>query len=259
MSRSTSTGGPGDDDSFPGGMSGDGNLVSFMSFADDLTEDGATFPTLSTQIYVRDMTTGSVQMITRAPDGRAGESWSDAPKLSRTGKFIVFESASDNLVAGDTNDEQDILRANTETGEIELISLGWDGSLADDWSFTADVSGNGRFVSYSSNAENLVADPTSSGPDVFLFDTSYDVTYLLSHGHDGGPAEGEFPGSYAGDIGGSSRYVAFYSNATNLTPNDDDGEPDVFCTGSSGWVRTRHPDECQARSSRRRDVRSECD
>jgi Tol biopolymer transport system component len=220
-------GGPADDRSYANSLSGDGNLVAISSAARDLTEDGVTFPPLSTQIYVRDMTTGAIRLITRALDGGGGDGWSHEARLSRTGHFVAFESTARNLVE-QSSAEQDIFRADTRTGQIELVSIGLDGADADDSSFVGDISGNGRFVVFHSWAKNLVPYPVAEFADVYLYDTSYDRTYLISHGFRGGPAEGEF--AWSGDpvLGASSRFVAFTSSATNIVRADVDDEPDVF-------------------------------
>jgi hypothetical protein len=63
---------------------------------------------------------------------------------------------------------------------------------------------------------------------VFLYDTSYGTTYLLSHGYDGTLADPTYPGSSRPAIGASSRYVAFSSSATNIVRDDENGSTDVF-------------------------------
>jgi flagellin-like hook-associated protein FlgL len=62
-------------------------------------------------IFVKDMSTGSIRRVNLAPDGSesaGGEGLYLYPTLSADGRYISFESTSTNLVAGDTNAAKDI-------------------------------------------------------------------------------------------------------------------------------------------------------
>jgi len=74
-----------------------------------------------------------------------------------------------------------------------------------------DLSGDGRYVAFASDATNLVAGDTNGLTDVFLRDRVSGTTRLVSTA--GAPANGA---SYGGSVSDDGRYVAFGSDATNL-------------------------------------------
>ncbi len=102
-----------------------------------------------------------------------------------------------NLVAGDTNGFHDVFLRDTCLGapagctpSTERVSVASDGTQAngDSGGPTAfddpdriAISANGRFVAFSSQASNLVADDTNELDDVFLRDTCIGVPVGCSH------------------------------------------------------------------------------
>lgn len=86
-------------------MSGDGRFVVFRSSAPDLT---AHSPAFGSQIFVRDVATGTTRLLSRSLDGTPGNGFSGNPWISQDGSAIVFQSAADNLVAADHNNATDI-------------------------------------------------------------------------------------------------------------------------------------------------------
>lgn len=87
-------------------------------------------------------------------------------------------------------------------------------------SFDPSISDNGRFVVFSSDATNLVANDTNGRTDVFLADRNNRKVRNLTASGDGD--------SLGGVISGDGKFVAFYSAATNLTADADNGQLDVF-------------------------------
>ena len=70
------------------------------------------------------------------------------PQISADGKHVVFTSGSPNLVAGDTNETEDIFVRDLVTRRTERVSVGAAGEQLDIYSREPAISGNGRFVSY---------------------------------------------------------------------------------------------------------------
>jgi Tol biopolymer transport system component len=62
-------------------------------------------------------------------------------------------------------------------------------------------------------------------PDVFVYDREKGTTELVSVASDG--TEGNL-GSFQPTISDNGRYVTFYSEATNLAPDDNNNATDVF-------------------------------
>ena len=112
----------------------------------------------------------------------------------------------------------------------QRVSLSSSGTQGDGNSFTheridAGMSADGRFVAFWSAASNLVPGDTNAVPDIFVRDRATGTTQRVSVSSDGGEADDE---SRDPSISADGRYVAFWSLATNLVPDDTNGRADVF-------------------------------
>src|SRR5690606_27385623 len=87
--------------------------------------------------------------------------------ISADGRYVAFWSNASNLVAGDTNGTFDVFLRDLQTGTTRLVSLADDESLGNDVSGGPALSGDGRFVAFTSDANNLVPDDTNFPPDIF--------------------------------------------------------------------------------------------
>src|SRR5881394_2620097 len=106
---------------------------------------------------------GSAQVTQRASvatSGTQGNDHSLAPSVSAEGRFVAFQSAASNLVAGDTNGVEDVFVHDRVTGASERVSVDSGGARANGDSFGASISADGRFVAFESTASNLVAGDT---------------------------------------------------------------------------------------------------
>ena len=88
--------------------------------------------------------------------------------MSASGRYIAFESAADNLVAGDTNDNSDVFLRDRKVGTTRRMSLGPQGVQGNGPSRGAVVAAGGRFVGFSSLATNLVANDAKYNPTAFV-------------------------------------------------------------------------------------------
>jgi putative cell wall-binding protein/Tol biopolymer transport system component len=86
-----------------------------------------------------------------------------------------------------------------------------------------DLSADGRYVSFYSEASTLVPEDTNGNADVFLGDTLTGTITRVSTASDGTQASGSTPA-----LSDDGRYVAFTSDAWNLVPGDTNGAFDVF-------------------------------
>jgi len=157
-----------------------------------------------------------------AEEYSAVESWGESPVVvSADGQVVVFDSAAPNLVPADDNEAQDVFVRDRVAGTTELVSVSGAREQGNDWSYGGAVSGEGRFVAFLSDADNLVPEDTNGYPDVFVRDRLAGYTYLASVTPTGeAQANG---GSSLPSISADGRYVAFASDATNLTPEHISG------------------------------------
>jgi hypothetical protein len=113
-----------------------------------------------------------------------------------------------------------------------LISVAADGSAADGPSEAPSISADGRYVSFVSTADNLIAGGSSGNGEIFVRDTCtgapagcVPATSLVSIAADGSFANGPSDSPY---LSASGRYVVFESSATNLVPNASSSSPAVY-------------------------------
>ncbi len=144
-------------------ISGNGRFVVFASKATNLDE----IPTgRISNLFLRDRAAGTTRLISKNSWGEAANAPALAPGLSTNGRFVVFQSAADNLVDNDTNDHDDIFVVDLADGEIRLVSITSDGSPSDGDSFGATISGNGERIVFQSFGR-LTPDDTNSQVDTY--------------------------------------------------------------------------------------------
>src|SRR4029078_11935457 len=90
--------------------------------------------------------------------------------VSADGRFVTFQSDADNLVPGDTNGMTDVFVLDRPTGQTTRVSVGPDGAQGDGASTRPAFSADGRYVTFQSDAANLLAGDTNGRTDVFLYD-----------------------------------------------------------------------------------------
>jgi cold shock CspA family protein len=213
--------------SFLPAISNDGRFVAFHSSATNLVAGDTNG---GTDVFVHDRQTGETTRVSVATGGGqstgSGQPPDFAPALSEDGRFVAFESKSNDLVAGDTNAKSDVFVHDRQTGTTTLVSVPTGGSpQGNDDSVEPAISGNGRFVVFLSFATNLVPGGTSGDGDVFVHDRQTNTTTQMSVSTIGVKGN-DFSCNPA--ISRDGRIVAIFSDATNLIPNDTNGTRDIF-------------------------------
>ena len=176
----------------------------------------------------------AISRISNARDGSLANGESSRPAISADGRYVVFASNASNLVPGDTNQAQDIFLFDRVTGLTERISKGHDGSESTAYSGYPAISGDGRFVSYSTWAGNIVPGDTNFNYDVFVYERQTGLTERVSVAADGTQAQG---GSYGSSLSFDGRFIAFESWTSTLVPG---------VTGSNIYVVDRLTGDIEA-------------
>jgi hypothetical protein len=144
--------------------------------------------------------------------------------VSADGRYVVFQSEASNLVANDFNNRYDIFRRDLATGTTELVSVGISGSSAIGLGLSPAVSGDGRYVVWSSDAADLILGDSNATWDVFLRDMQSGVTTRLSL--DGNGAQVSLRSDQP-RITPDGRFVTFESDA-DLIAADSNGLKDCY-------------------------------
>lgn len=129
------------------------------------------------------------------------------------------------LVPNDLNGHIDVFLRDLQAGTTELISVSSNGTQGNLGSKRPSISAGGRFVAFKSQATNLVPGDTNGESDVFVRDRLLGTTERLSVSTTG--AQGD-SWSLRPSVSADGRWVAFWSNASNLVPGDSNGVDDVF-------------------------------
>ena len=229
----SSSGAEANGDSFAPAISSDGRFVAFASAATNLV-DGDT--NNANDVFVRDRQANTTTRVSVGYDGSQANGGSDQPSLSGDGRLVAFTSAATNIVNGDVNTNRDAFVYDRQTGTAVNVSLGPDGVQADLDSFTPELSADGRFVAYSSFADNLILDDENESSDIFVRDLAANTTERVSEYTGHYEAEGD---SVRPSISADGRFVAFDSDAWDLVWGDTNDTQDVFVNDRSTSVTTR--------------------
>ncbi len=162
------------------------------------------------------------------------------PVISDNGRYVAFETEAV-LSPCDDNRDEDIYHRDITDSLTTLASVTYYGCVANNRSHHPSISGDGRFVAFSSYASNLVMSPgedTNSRQDVYIRDFLNGTTERVSVKDTSGEGDERSVG-YGGNISSDGRYVAFSSEATNLIPNDSNTHFDVFARDRTDSKTTR--------------------
>ncbi len=218
----------GNGDSYSPAISTDGGVVAFASVASDLVPGLEDF-NQSEDLFAYAVPTREVEVLTpRAAASATAGGGSFASGVSGDGRWTLFQSYSSHLVAGQVDLNRggpDLFLYDSVTRAVQLVSraAGSTATTGDGASGSAILSGDGRYVAFSSRAANLTNDTYQFiDYNLFLFDRVAGTTTLVSRSPATHQPEGGTP--QAGALSADGRYLAFVSSAVPAT-----GDP------GSGW------------------------
>jgi Tol biopolymer transport system component len=197
-------------------ISADGRFVVFTSAAGNLVRGDTNE---EVDVFVRDLRRHTTKRVSLTGSGKQAGGSSFLASISATGRFVAFQSTAADLVAGDTNDAEDVFVRDVVEQTTRRASIPSGGRQFSGPSALPIVSDNGRYVAFISNPRN---------PDVFDVyrrDLRTGSTRLMSVGLRGGPIDG-VTGQIA--MSGNGRFVGYASDSTNLVAEDTNDQWDTF-------------------------------
>lgn len=205
-------------------FSPDGRKMVFESDATNLVA-GATNG--QRHIYMKDLDTGAVTLISSSSAGVQGNNRSGDPMFSPDGTKIVFSSISNNFVSGDNNlssGGRDIFIKDLATGVTSLVSSDANGNIGngngDDpsWSF------DGKSVIFWSSASNLIPGGTNGVEQVYIKNIQTGAVRLVSVDNAGDQSNGyNNDPSFTPD----DKFITYWSDASDILPGDNNGKSDI--------------------------------
>lgn len=222
----------GDGDSYGGvAFSTDGRYAVFNSDATNLIEGDTNGVS---DIFMKDMQTGTIARLSTAADGTQGNGESISASVSADGRYVAFMSYASNLAQTQGGDDRtmqiyDIFVKDTQTGSISVATTTSSGLLTTYGGYFPSLSSDGRYVVFESGSTDLVSDDTNFVRDIFIKDLQSGMVSRLSLNTSG--VEGNYESSEP-YISADGTYVTFSSWSTNFASNDTNGYPDAFRIGN---------------------------
>lgn len=177
-------------------ISADGRYVAFSSGSNVLVPGDTN---AATDVFVRDMSTGSIERVSLGPSGQQANDHSEWPSISADGNTVAFVTHASNFGSAAASPKT-FLRDRSAAASLEIS--GPSGGIM------PALSADGQWVAWVGNVA-----PNSAAAAVLLTRAADGVTTLASHGLYGEPGD---EASWLPSISSDGRYVVFASLAGNL-------------------------------------------
>ncbi|MGI8800698.1 MAG: TolB family protein, partial [Solirubrobacteraceae bacterium] len=226
LASSAPDGAPASDASSQPSLSADGQVVAFASRATNLAPGAAK---ATTNIYVK-AGDAPARLLTTAVGGAPADGSSYQPAISADGRYVAFTSNADDLIAGDDNGKPDIFEYDLGSGALRRVSTGGGGAQADGPSSNPSINADGRSVTFASSSTNLAGRLPKPFEQVYVHDMLANRTDLISIGRRNKRQNAAVspPFTQVSSVSADGRFVAFDSDATNLTRRRSNGHTNVF-------------------------------
>jgi TolB protein len=176
-----------------------------------VTHTGATSTLVVTTPPTTSVQSASVNSAGSQANAASSVSYDSA---SADGRYVVFSTTATNLATGNTYQYPEVYVRDLHSSTTTPASVSNSGVLADSACYGGNISSNGRFVVFWSDADNLYTGSVLNGNSgVYVHDLSLGSTEREDIAPDGTPANGA---SFGSAISADGRFVAFVSNASNL-------------------------------------------
>ena len=228
-------------------ISSDGGRVLFAGYADNFVAGDTN---QSPDLFLRDVIAGTTLRVSTASDGSEAEYGAWMGGMSRDGQVVVFDSWSDNLVSGDTNNAFDAFVKDLATGGVVRASVDSNGgelSYGVGY-FGSRISGDGALVAFTSIQPDLAPNDTNGVCDTFLRDLAAGTTSIVSVDSNGEVSSADYEGTRPAGISSDGRFVLLQSDAFTLAPNEGSRSysyEDVYIRDRSLAMTTRQSDNPQ--------------
>jgi Tol biopolymer transport system component len=172
---------------------------------------------------------GDTIFVSRGPgaNGTAANNSSYNPVVSADGRLVAFESGGDALSPADNDLFFNDFVRDVFAGSTTLVSraTGANGAGGDSFSNDVSISASGRYVAFSSAADNLDPGDNNSVRNVYVRDLQTNTLTFISKSTADAAAD---DGSSNPTVSATGRYVAFVSNADNIATVPNTAIPNVF-------------------------------
>ena len=227
-------------------ISGNGRYVEFTT-KDPLVAGDIAYPkgpSVGNDVYIYDLKEKKFELISRTKEGTPARYYSFHPAntdhaMSYDGRYVTFESISNDLVPNDTNGssntalggDTDIFVLDRESNRMSRVTTSEGPDLG--WGEEASISGNGRYVLLESGAPGRVG---GNGQTVTVYDRNTGAAELLLDEEEGG----------TGAINASGRHLVFDTSKA-FDPDDGNAKTDFYALDRGdplgGWVNGKSDEQ----------------
>jgi Tol biopolymer transport system component len=219
-------------------ISSDGRYVAFVSDSPDVAANDTG---VLQDVFVRDTQTDTTKLVSvNMNGGTSGTGTSGQMSMSPDGRYVVFISGANDLVANDTNNQRDIFLRDLQANMTSLITINTLGNpagtgFADSQfiqrQYRPSVSSDGRYVAFTSTASDLISGTDTNGGspsiDVFVRDRQTNSTKLITTNYLGTDSGSGGSALYS-MVSGDGKLVFYFSGMRDLVGNDFNNFGDIF-------------------------------
>jgi hypothetical protein len=202
-------------------LSDSGRYVALLTEDDLLENQGGPNPLFELSVYWVDLQTNTMRLASKTLTGTRAYVSRFQVEISGNGRYVVFDSDSDQLVNGDSNTDTDVFRFDSTTDTVALVSSSSAAVIGNSDSTAGSIDDSGDWVAFESNASNLV--PASSGNQVYVKQLSTGAILRASQTTAGVAAASAARAHIAGAAG-----FVVYESDSQLVGNDTDSFDDIY-------------------------------
>lgn len=203
-------------ESVDGSISRDGRFVAFSNQQDNFV---GTDCCNTIDVFVRNLSNNTTAIVSVSTLGAHSNASSYRPVISETGRYIVFRSDASNLVDGRTiSATGQMYMRDTKTNTTTVLSEITAGTFANASITPLEVSSDGRFILFDSQATNLVSGLSSGFTNIFLLDRDTNTISWVNEPAAGSGFSGSSP--YNASMSCDGAFIVLDGNASyyGLTP-----------------------------------------
>ncbi len=254
LCSASSTGERGNIGSEKPSISADGRYVAFESYSSNFVPGDNND---STDIFRKDLATGELLCCSTSASGEVGDANSELPSLSANGRYVAFQSSSGNLIPEDLVIHErgvdfiwdHLYRKDLQSGDILHCFPNSAIGEIDAAGGSPSISTDGRYIAFNAGASGLITSgSTNEYSSIVRKDFETGEISGCSRSSSGEEANGSCTSAM---ISADGRFVAFESDASNLTSADNEGIYNIYrkdletgditcCSTSTDGVMANH-------------------
>lgn len=157
---------PGNGPSHDPAITPDGLFVTFISVANNLVSgDTDSFE----DVFIVNLLTGHIETVI-GQNGESPDEDCSHSRISDDGRMVIFSSLSSNLVDEDSNGRDDVFVYDRALHTLIRVSVSSTGEQSNGFASIPEISGDGSFVTFISDAFNLMETAVALTVHVYGFD-----------------------------------------------------------------------------------------